>query len=257
MKNLKNCLMLVATALLLASCKKNGEIEDKRNVLAVTFNILSVGNTGLEARIDTFKIDIPVGRFDYSDAYALAGNKKGAKLTITEKGTGKLVMEKELKKADGRAFISFFYMNGAIGTVPIVPPVEPGKIKITYMFMPVKTNYAEPVDIVLGKYYLTPKVFEEVARIKNVKPNEFTEPVTISTFATAGHVYNGQATSATLQVYIYKAGTNTLYTDGTIYPWNPTASSAPKPSSSTAASKLYIFSEAPTSYMAYFKNFEI
>lgn len=252
---------MVATSLfmLLGACKKNeGDIMDQRNALPVTFSILNVSAVPLEAKIDTAKIEIPVGRFDLNSAYPVQNNKNSVKLTITEKGTGKPVMEKELKKDDGRAFISFFYMNGEIGKMPEVPPVEAGKIKIIYMFRPVKTNYAEPVDIVLGKYYLTPKVFEEITRVKNVKANEFTEPVTISTFSTAPQPYNGVNSAISFQVYIYKAGTNTLYTEGTSYTWNATASTAPKPSSTTAASKLYIFSEVGTTgYMTFTKNFEL
>ncbi|KAA8482432.1 hypothetical protein BDE36_3465 [Arcticibacter tournemirensis] len=257
MKTVTQYLTLIISMLALSSCKKDGEIQDTRNVLAVSFSILNVGSTPLEAMVDTFRIEIPTGRFDLTRAFPLPAAQRNMKLSITEKATGKPVMEKELKKEDGRADISFFYMNGEIGNVPQVPPVEDGKIKIIYMFRPVKTNYAEPVDIVLGKYYLTPKVFEEITRIKNVKANEFTDPVTISTFTTSGQQYNGQPSAVSFQVYIYKAGTNEFYTQGTGYSWNPTGSTAPKPSSATASSKLYIFSESPGNYMAFTKNFEI
>ncbi len=248
---------LITSLLALSSCKKDGEIQDTRNVLAVSFSILNVGSTPLEAVIDTFRVEIPTGRFDITRAFPLQNTQHSMRLSITEKETGKPVMEKELKKEDGRADISFFYMNGEIGKVPEVPPVEEGKIKIIYMFRPVKTNYSEPVDIALGKYYLTPKVFEEITRIKNVKANEFTEPVTISTFPITGQQYNGQPSAVSFQVYIFKAGTNELYTQGTGYTWSPTGSTAPKPSSLTASSKLYIFSEAPGINMAFIKNFEI
>lgn len=251
--------MLIAGLFALASCKKSNEnISDTRNALAVTFSILNVGNTPLEVAVDTFKISIPNGRYDASQAIPLHDENQTIKLTITEKATGKLVMEKNLKKEDGRTYISFFYMNGAMGKMPEVPPVETGKITLTYMFLPTKTNYTEPVDIAVGKYYLTPKVFEEIGRIKNVKPGEFTQSISVPTFPVAGHVYNGQTTSATLVAYIYKAGTNTFYIDGTNYTWNPTGSTAPKPASTTAVSKLYIFSEnATTGYMTFLKNFEI
>lgn len=257
MKTVTVFFALITSLLALSSCKKDGEIQDTRNVLAVSFSILNVGSTPLEAMIDTFRIEIPTGRFDITRAFPLQSTQRSMKLSIAEKETGKPVMEKELKKEDGRADISFFYMNGEIGKVPEVPPVEDGKIKIIYMFRPVKTNYSEPVDIALGKYYLTPKVFEEITRIKNVKANEFTEPVTISTFPITGQQYNGQPSAVSFQVYIFKAGTNELYTQGTAYTWSPTGSTAPKPSSLTASSKLYIFSEAPGSFMAFVKNFEI
>lgn len=248
---------IIAFLLSFSSCKKNGEILDNRNVLAVSFSTLNVGNTALEAKIDTFTVEIPTGKFDITKAFPIPGGQQSMKLTIRDKESGKLVMDQELKKEDGRANVSFFYMNGEIGEVPQVPPVEEGKIKITYMFRPVKTNYAGPVDIAIGKYYLTPKVFEEITRIKNVKPNEFTEPVTFSTFSTTGQQYNGQPSAISFQVYIYKAGTNELYTEGTEYTWNPTASTAPRPSATTASSKLYIFSESPGNFMAFIKNFEI
>ena len=90
--------------LLLGACKKNdGNLLDNRNALPVTFSILNVSTVPLEATIDTTKIDIPVGRFDLNNAYPFPDNKNSLKLTITEKGTGKLVIEKDLKKDDGRA----------------------------------------------------------------------------------------------------------------------------------------------------------
>lgn len=259
MKTIKICLVLLTASVLLvlSSCKKGGGFLDNRNVLPVTLSILNVSAEALEVKIDTVTIEIPTGRFDLTKAFPLQSSQSGLKLTITEKGTGKPVMEKELKKDDGRAFISFFYINGEVGKLPEIPAVEPGKIKIIYMFRPVVTNYTEPVDIVLGKYYLLPKVFEEITRIKNVKANQFTEPVTLSTFSTASQPYNGQNTPVSFQVYIYKSGTNQFYTEGTDYEWHPTASSAPKPSASAASSKLYIFSEAPSNFMSFTKNLEL
>ncbi len=155
------------------------------------------------------------------------------------------MLEKVLKKEDGAAKISFLYMDGKLVPMPDKAPLEDGKISLIYMFQPTVTNYSEPVDFVVGKYYVTPQVFEEVVRAKNVKPNEFSAPVKLSTFSTARQDYNGVMTSVSFVVRICKVGTNVPYVDQTAYTWNALSTTAPKPSASTASSKLYILSEAP------------
>jgi UTP-glucose-1-phosphate uridylyltransferase len=126
------------------------------------------------------------------------------------------------------------------------------------MFQPTLTNYTEPVDFVVGKYFVTPQVFEELARVKNVKPYEFSTALSIPTFSTARQDYHGVMTSVSFSVRIYKAGTNVPYIDGTSYTWNALNSTAPKPSSSTASSKLYIFSESPLgNIMRFFTRLEL
>lgn len=187
----------------------------------------------------------PNTSFNLSDAYSFNSVENKIKLNIFENGTGKLVLEKELKKEDGEAKVNFLYMDGKISSMPTKPAVETDKISLVYMFQPTITNYTEPVDFVIGKYYVTPQVFEELARAKNVKPNEFSTPVSIGTFSTARQDYNGVMTSVSFVIRICKAGTNIPYVDGTSYTWNALNSTAPKPSASIASSKLYIFSEAP------------
>ncbi|MDR6782850.1 hypothetical protein ABIE26_000663 [Pedobacter africanus] len=230
------------------ACNKGGDnFLYKGDMLPVTVKGYNSDGKDLLVKLDTVKFPayITSGRFNMSGAYLFPPNQNTVKLSITETESGKPVLEKELKKADGAATISFFYMNGKVNDMPEIPAAEEGKIKVSYMFKPTVTNYSEPVDIVLGKYYWTPKVFEELGRIKNAKPYEFSNPVTIPTFSTVGQQYNGQNTIVSFVVYIYKAGTNQLYTEGTAYTWHATSSTAPKPASSATSSKLYIFSEGP------------
>jgi len=235
-----------AFLLLLSACNK-GEDNFLYNakMLPITFNGYNGSTDFLEVKVDAFKFpsDLPRGTFNLGDAYTFPADRNSVKVTVREKATGKLVLEKEIKKEDGPANIRFMYMDGKVSDMPELPAVEAGKLKIIYMFKPTLTNYSQPVDIALMKYYFTPKVLEEITRIRNVKPNEFSEVITTPTFSTALQPYNGQNTSVSFLVYIYKAGTNELYTEGTGYTWHVTSSTAPKPSASVASSKLYIFSE--------------
>jgi hypothetical protein len=235
--------------LMLFACNKGkDDFLYKGDMLPVTIKGYNSDTRELEIKLDTlsFSNPIPAGPFDLSGAYIFPENRNRVKLSVTEKGTGKIVLEKELKKEDGPAKISFFYMNGKAGDMPEVPKLEEGKIKVRYMFKPTLTHYTEPVDIVLGKYYWTPKVFEELATIKNARPYEFSDAVDISTFSTVGQQYNGQNTPVLFVVYIYKAGTKEFYTDKLGYTWHATSSTAPKPASTVASAKLYIFSEFAT-----------
>gem|GEM_PF-397325 len=233
---------------ILAACNKGDDnFLYKGDMLPVTLSGYNGSGEEMEITLDTFRFGAPIGSgtFSLTEAYIFPENKNTVTLRVHETSTGKLVLEKELKKEDGEAKIRFMYMNDKISDMPEMPAVEEGKIKISYMFKPTATNYSGPVDIVLGKYYFIPKVFEEIATIKNANPYEFTSLVTIPTFSTVGQQYNGQNTPVLFVVYLYKAGTKELYTTGTEYTWHATSSTAPKPPSSVASSKLYIFSEAP------------
>lgn len=235
-------------AFLLAACNKgNDNFLYNEQVLPITIKGYNAGTEDLMVKVDTFNArqTILAGSFALTEGFIFKGNQQSVKLNISTKNTGKLVLEKELKKGDSAVNLNFLYMDGKASDMPEKPAVVNEKISLVYMFVPDVTKYSEPVDFVIGKYFVTPKVFEEVARIKNVKPNEFSKPATISTFSTARQDYNGVMTSVLFQVKICKTGTNTIYTDGTAYTWNDLSSTAPKPTASVAASKLYIFSEAP------------
>lgn len=258
----KNTLYTFFTGVLLltlAACNKQGTPLYNANVITVSVKGYNGSKEALVVKADTTQLmELGNGAFDAREAYVFPQNMRNARLTISEKGTGKVVIEKDLKKEDTPISLSFFYMDGKVSDMPEIPPVEEGKLKLTYMFKPTVTGYSQPVDIVLGKYYFTPKVFEEITRIKNVKPYEFTAPVTLPVFSTASQPYNGQNTSVLFLVYVYKAGTNEFYTEGSAYTFNATSSTAPKPAASAAASKLYIFSELPSgNVMRFNKDLEL
>jgi hypothetical protein len=249
-KNILYSLMSATFLLVLAACSKGeGEFLYKADVLHVAIKGYNGGNDELVVKIDNFKYELRRNStISLSDVYRFTANQSKAALTITEKGTGKLVLERELKKDDEPVKVSLFYMDGKVSAMPEVPAVEAGRIKAIYMLKPIRTNYTEPVDIVAGRYWSAPNdVFEEFARIKNVKPNEFSEPITLSTFSTAGgQQYNGVVSPVSLQIRIYRAGTNEPYTNGSGYQWHVTSSPPPKPLASTASSKLYIIEENPS-----------
>lgn len=249
MKNYKLLPVILSSAIiLLAACNKGmNDYFYQTDNLPVALKGYNGSTENLVVKLDTFRFPQEFSgssAFQFASAYTFSDNqKRSVKLTVTEAGTGKLVLEKELKKEDGPAEINFFYMDGKVGAWPEKPATEPEKIKIMYMFIPQLTNYSEPVDICFGKYFATPQVFEEITRIKNLKPYEFSEPAVFSTFSTARQEYNGVMTTVSFVVRIFKAGTNTPYIDGTGYTWHPINSTAPKPGASTGSSKLYIFQE--------------
>ncbi|MBS0028314.1 hypothetical protein ACTJJ0_05370 [Chitinophaga sp. 22321] len=260
MKILSIICTLAISLLLLASCGKGkDDFFYKDAMLPVTIRGYNASNEALEVKLDTFRFEYaPNAIFDQTLGYSFTGPEDSIQLRITEKDNGKLVMEKMLKRDAGPVRISFLYMNGKPGDMPELPVAEAGKIKIKYMFRPILTNYNEPVDIVLGKYYLTPKVFEEIVRLKNVKPYEMSEPVSLSTFSTVGQQYNGQNTPVLFRAYIYKAGTNEFYTSGTAYTWHAARSTAPLPPTTGTAAKVYIFSESDLDNTIIFtKNLEL
>lgn len=236
--------------ILLAACNKGmNDYYYKADNLPFSCRGYNGSTEDLTIKMDTSTLPFSIyasSPFQFSSAYTFSDDqKKSVKLSISEASTGKLVIEKEMKKEDGAAQLNFFYMDGRVGEWPEKPASEADKLKIIYMFMPQLTNYSEPVDIVFGKYFVTPQVFEEITRIKSLKPYEFSEPAIFPTFSTARQEYNGVMTSVSFVVRIFKAGTNTPYIDGTEYTWHPINSTAPKPAASTPNSKLYIFQEQP------------
>lgn len=248
--------MLIA----LAACNKEEQFY-KDKLYRINVNGYNGSTEQLDIKVGSMIFSGPIlpnTSFNLTDGYAFNSSENKLKLNVFEHGTGKLVLEKELKKEDGEANVNFLYMDGKIGPMPTKPAVEKDKITLVYMFQPTITNYTEPVDFVIGKYYLTPQVFEELTRVKNVKPYEFSTPVSVGTFSTARQEYNGVMTSVSFVVRICKAGTNVPYVDGTSYTWNALNSTAPKPGASTAVSKLYIFSEGPQgNIMRFFTRLEL
>lgn len=250
MKPIQKYLACFTIALLsLTACnKENQDFFYSSELYPISISGFNGGAEQLIVTIDTFKFPsplIPNSSFKQSNTFLFNGTQKRAQLKITENNTGKVVLEQELKKEDGKTSLSLLYFDGAITPMPEKPAVETDKISLIYMFLPTITKYAEPFDIVVGKYYATPQVFEELARAKSVKANEFCAPIKISTFSTARQEYNGVLTTVSFVVRICKAGTSVPYTDGTTYSWNALSTTAPKPSASAASSKLYIFNEAP------------
>jgi len=256
--------LLLSTALIMLcnACKKEDNFLYKGDILPVSITGYNASSEYLLVKLDTFSFKSelsPNTMINLSDAYTFWGDQEKVNLTISEKSTGKKVLERALKKSDGPTTVNLFYMNGEVSELPQKPSVEEGKNSVIYMFKPTITKYSGAVDIALGKFYVTPRVFEELGRIKNLKANEFSAALTVPSFSTAaGQLYNGQATSVSFRARIYKAGTNELYTEGSAYTWNVLSSTAPLPPASSSASKLYIFEEAPSGVnMLFTKKLEL
>ena len=236
---------LMTGLLLLSGCSKGKEeFYYKESVVPVRMKGYNGSDDFLEIKLDTFRFDYPPNQpFDYTVAWSFTGSQDNVALRVSEKTTGKLVLEQILKKNDGFVKVGFLYLDGKRSDLPEPPAIEEGKVKIRYLFRPTLTNYGEPVDIALVKYYAIPKVFEEVGRLKNVKPNEVSDVISIPTFSTDGQQYNGQNTPVLFRAYIYKAGTNQFYTQGTNYTWHATSSKVPLPSPSVTSAGVYVFCE--------------
>ncbi|MCW3467838.1 hypothetical protein [Chitinophaga nivalis] len=260
-KNIFYTLLTSVFLCVLAACNKGkDDFIYKMDMVPVIVKGYNGSGEELEIKIDTTKgrEALPTGIFYYLEPYTFPVNQQTSMLRITERNTGKQVMEREIKKEAGPTTINLFYMHGKAGDLPEKPEPESGKITVSYLFMPTLTNYTQPVDIVLGKYYFIPKVFEEITRIKNVKPYEFSKSVTISTFQVTGQQYNGQPTAVLFKAYIYKAGTNEFYTEGTGYTWHATSSSAPTPLTPVMSSTMYIFKESSLgNSIRFIKDFEL
>lgn len=242
-------LCLSCATLLFAGCNKGGDVFlNNGSLFPVTLKGFNGSSQILEATIDTFDLSLinANATFNVGQPFFFSDTRDTATLRVYERATGKKVLDTLLRKQDKTFLMNFSYMDGKVGEMPEKPEAQDGKVRITWLFRPTITNYTEPVDIAIGKFYFTPKVFEEVIRIKNVKPNEFSEVITFpAPLYTSPVVYNGQNTAILLRAYIYKAGTNEFYTQGTGYAWDA-SSTIPVPSASVASSKLYIFSEAFT-----------
>ncbi len=258
-KNIFSAIILGTFLLALGACKKGqDEFLYKGDMLPVTIKGYNGSDEELVVKIDEFNFKHNIGgnfTINLSDAYTFPANKTQTKLTITEKSTNKLVLEKDLKKDDGPTTINLLYMNGKVDAMPTLPAVETGKVKMYYMFAPTVTNYTEPVDIVLYSYYATSQIWEEITRINNVKPYEFTkEPITYTTFATGLGEHFGIRQARNMYVRIYKAGTSEYYTEGTGYTWHVTSSNPGKSAAATASSTAYIIGEAPSGSQMRFRT---
>lgn len=239
-----------AILLVLAACNKGeDDFFHSGDIVTVNFKGYNASDEELEVKIDTTKMKSPLkSNSDISEntLYTFYGNQSEAKLTITEKSTGKLVLEREVKKDEKNVTVNLFYMDGKVSEMPEKPAVEKGKNKVIYMFKPTLTNYTGLVDIEAVKVdnLSGGALMERIGRINNVKPNEFTtEPLIFPTFKTGAQEINGVRVSPALYIRIYKAGTNEYYTNGTGYTWHENSTSPAKNAAATASSRMYIIEE--------------
>jgi hypothetical protein len=255
-----NILLACLCLYTLAGCNKGEQdLVNEVNVLPVSLKGFNGGATDLTVKLDTFNTLLdPGSAFDFTQAISFLGDHKTVKLSITDEADGKVLLDTTMTQADAPARINFIYLDGKMNAFPKVAPIEQGKLKVSFMFRPTETNYSGPVDIALVKYYVTPKVIEELGRIKNVQPNIFSETLALPNFSTAQQPYNGQLTPVQFRALIYKAGTNEYYTEGSGYVWNISTTSVPLPAPSASSSKVFIFYETPSgTTMRYTKIFEL
>lgn len=244
----------------LLSCNKGGDdLLYSSNVHMIHLSGYNNSDEQLILQLDTFPATVtpPFSRIDFGANYNFnAASKASIKFTMTSAASGKILLEREIRGTDTTAEtkLNVIYMDGKVADFPAVPAPVEGKVQLIYMLQSNILNYREPVDIVFGKYYFTPKVFEEVIRIKNLKPNEFSAPVTFDPFPLGIQEYNGQKTSVLFRAYIYKAGTDIPYSEGSPFTFNQLNSGAPVPSPTTSISRLFIINEAPVNNIMRFNK---
>lgn len=251
-----SCFLLIA----LLSCNKGGDqLLYHSNIHLFNLSGYNNSNEELTLQLDTFPPTVTpaFGKIAFGATYNFNDPKKQSlKFTMKSKASDKILLEREIRATDTEAEtnLNLIYMDGKVGDFPVIPAPEEGKVQLIYMFQSNILNYREPVDIVFKKYYFIPKVFEEVVRIKNLKPNEFSQPISFSPFPLGIQDYNGQKTPVLFRAHIYKAGTDIPYNAGTSYEFNPLTSVAPTPSPVKASSKLLIINEAPVNNMIQFNK---
>lgn len=244
----------------LLSCNKGGdELLYHSNIHLINLSGYNNSNEELILQLDTFPATVTpaFSKIAFGATYNFNDpNKQGLKFTMKSKASDKILLEKEIRATDPEAEtnLNLIYMNGKVGDFPVVPAPVEGKVQLIYMFQSNILNYREPVDIVFKKFYFIPKVFEEVVRIKNLKPNEFSQPISFAPFPLGVQDYNGQKTPVLFRAHIYKAGTDIPYTAGTSFQFDPLVSVAPTPSPAKASSKLLIINEAPVNNIIQFNK---
>jgi len=263
---MKTKIILTATAITffmlfsLLSCNKGGDdLLYHSNIHLINLSGYNNSNEELILQLDTFPPTVTPAfskiafgaNYNFNDP-----NKQRLKFIMKSKATDKILLEREIKATDTTAEtnLNVIYMDGKVGDFPVVPAPVEGKVQLIYMFQSNILNYREPVDIVFKKYYFIPKVFEEVIRIKNLKPNEFSQPISFAPFPLGVQDYNGQKTPVLFRAHIYKAGTDIPYTAGSSFQFDPLISVAPTPSPAKASSKLFIINEAPVNNMIQFNK---
>ncbi|MGE8378043.1 MAG: hypothetical protein ACN6PN_06815, partial [Sphingobacterium sp.] len=176
---MKPKIILTATAIsffllfTLLSCNKGGDdLLYHSNVHMINLSGYNNSNEELILQLDTFSATVTPAfskiafgaNYNFNDP-----NKQHLKFTMKSKATDKILLERDIRANDTAVStnLNIIYMDGKVADFPTLPAPVEGKVQLIYMFQSNILNYREPVDIVFGKYYFTPKVFEEVIRIKN------------------------------------------------------------------------------------------
>lgn len=169
-KNKVYALLLGTFLLLIAACNKG---EDnflyKEEVLVVNLIGYNGSDEDLEVKIDTFSFKYPIPSqqtIDQSDAFTLTGSQARAKLTVTEKNTGKIVLERGVEKSEKIVTVNLFYTND--GIAPYNPPSVNPNTNIVGLFI---TKNQQPITTADIAITLSGNVIRFLA--KDVPPNQW------------------------------------------------------------------------------------
>lgn len=213
--------VLIMLTIAVAGCQKDDNFLVKEEAFALTASGFNGSDSQLEVTIDTMtsKALIDAGRsFNRTDRYTFPASKSSMKLSITEKKTGKLVYEKEVKKGEYSLVINLFYVNGKLIEKPVAPANNPDGFRlVSYLFLPSVTNYTGDIDIVYykkyefvenGQFKLEKK--EELARIK-AKAYAFSEFLKAPSFPGGRTEIDGRVFFVNPEVRFFKSGTDINY----------------------------------------------
>ncbi|OYD43616.1 hypothetical protein CHT99_01180 [Sphingobacterium cellulitidis] len=154
----------------LGACDKNDEKffydTEATSILIKGYN---GSNENLEVQIDTFKFKnliTPNGYISQTEKFIFTPDQASAKLLIKEKSTGKIILEKELKKGESQVEISVPYFDGKLLTV--TPPAADPNINKVGLYIINKENN-DLADLVIEDSEFNPLTI--IGR--NIEPNKW------------------------------------------------------------------------------------
>lgn len=214
--------------LIITGCQKDDNFLIKEEAFSVITSGFSTST--LEIRIDTLTLPYEIlanGSFKRTDKYTFTNGQRQVKLVINEKGSGKQIYEKEVKKGEYSLVINLFYVNGALSEKPALPAEKDGSMQVSYMFMPRESKYTGDIDIVFTKRYdyIEDGQFkvdreEELVRV-TTKPYAFSNFLQMPVFEQGRTEIDGRIFYVNAGLKIFKAGTSIPYYEDAGFTLNP------------------------------------
>ena len=234
MRFFNRCFAAILVAVALAGCQDDDNFFVKQEAFSVVSSGFNGSSNELTVTIDTMTLKFgisPVSSFSRTDKYTFPEGKDSVLVSIKEKGTGKPVYERVVKKGEYSIAIELIYVGGKLIKKPVAPAANPtGFLLVSYLFLPSITGYTGDIDIVYYKKIDVIKdnrfVLDRLEELERVtaKPYAFSEFLEVPDFQMGRTEIDGKVYLINSLVMFYKAGTNVVYYDGLGYGVNPNTS---------------------------------